>query len=70
MAPLRKSVNKITVDSVVLKRTAKVIEVAEPTNRWPTLSDVHSSDTEDSNPIIVSPLRRQTIEPEPLLNGD
>jgi len=36
----------------------------------PTLSNVHISDAEDSYPNTTSPLRMQTTEPKPLLNGD
>jgi len=45
------------VDPVVPKKAAKAIEVAEPTNRQPTLSDFYISYTEDSHPTAVSPLR-------------
>jgi len=36
----------------------------------PTLSDVHVSDVEDSHPNTVSPLRKQSAKPEPLLSSD
>ena len=70
MAPSRKSVNRNTIDPVVPKRTTKAIEAAEPTNRRPTLSDVYISYAKDSHPTAVSPLRGQTTEPAPPLNGD
>ena len=70
MAPSRKSVNQATVDSVILKKIAKAIEVAESTNHQPTLSDIHISDAEDSHPTAVLPLKRQTSEPKPPLNSD
>jgi len=70
MAPSRKSINKTTVDHVILKKAAKVIGAAEPTNCRPTLSDVHISDMDDSHPIAVSPLRRQIAESAPSLNKD
>ena len=47
-----------------------MIEVAEPTDRRPTLSDIHISDAKDSHPNTASPLKMQTAEPEPPLNGD
>ena len=70
MAPLRKSVNQTTVDLVISKKAAKAIGAAEPTNSRPTLSDVHILNAEDFHLTIVSPLRRQTVEPAPPLNGD
>jgi len=70
MASSRKSVNQTSVDPVVLKRKGKVIEATEPTDRWPTLSDVHISDVEDSHLNYASPLRMQTVESEPPLNDD
>ena len=69
-APSRKSVNQTTVDPIIPKRMTTVIEVAEPMNRWLTLSDVDISGTEASHPTTVLPLRRQTTNPEPSLNGD
>ena len=57
------------VDPLILKRKAKVIKAAELTNRRATLSDVHISDTEDSHPNTASPLKKQTAELEPPLNG-
>jgi len=47
-----------------------VIEAIKSTDRRPTLSDVHIFDAEDSHPNTMSPLRMQTIKPEPPLNGD
>ena len=70
MAPSRKSVNQATFDFVISKRTTKAIEVAEPMNRRPTLSDDHISNAKDSHPTAMSPLKRQTAEPEPPLNGN
>jgi len=70
MTPSRKSVNQIMIDPVILKRTTKAIEAAEPMNQRPILSDIHVSDAEDSHPNVASSLRKQTAEPEPPLNGD
>ena len=47
-----------------------MIEAIKSTDRRPTLSDVHIFDAEDSHPNTMSPLRMQTIKPEPPLNGD
>jgi len=70
MAQSRKSINQTSVDPATPKGKGKVIEVAEPTDRRPNLSDVHISDTEDFHPNTASPLKMQTIEPKPLPNGD
>ena len=70
MAPSLKSVNQTTVDPAAPKRKRKVIEAAEPTDRWPNSSDIHIPDAEDSYPNTTSPLRMQSAEPEPPLNSD
>ena len=51
------------VDPVASNRKRKVIEAAEPTDRRPTLSDVHIFDAEDSHPNTVSPFRMQPPNP-------
>ena len=70
MAPSRKSVNQTTVNPAALKRKGKAIEAAKPMDCRPTLSDIHISDTEDYHPNTALPLKMQTAESEPPLNGD